>query len=646
MSEAQVLISANTTLPELRSLLASPELCDTLTIDTLLQASEIAYVASDYGIAVSFMELVVAREPNVAAYWVRLGYCAKLGGNLGIAEKAFMSAIVASPEMDHSYTELSALRAECGNIGGAVAILIEQRKACGYSEALQSRIVSLLGRQGRFSDALRELRILLERDLPHESAFRMFMEFSEQSGRVAEAVGAAERLSTLYPTWGNSLALAQILCRVGRYEEALPVLVEVSERIDPPQSEVYRLLSRASVEAGRMREALEYAIRATEISPDMPICWHEAAELAKRMGRTDLALEFIGRALALDTENLHLMMVKAEMLTSVGRVREALLILDAATEFHPGNPRLQNMRLELLGGPGEGTPASVGGIQLLPLPVSRRRRLENGRDKSNGVATFLNGLKVELRVIYALVMRELSHRAERSRFGPLAAVIEPLMQIVMLGLVLSIFNSGLPPIGTSLFFFYSTGVLPFYLLLHIVNHTQNLYSEQQALLSVPRIKRLDLAIAACLAELLVGAMTTTVVYLLFFGLGYGEGRSNIIQAVYAYAAVWLFASGVGLIGAAMSSITTLWAKSWQTIQRVLYFISGVFFIPQMMPDWAREILIWNPLLIGIEWFRTGFFQNYSPPWIDKPYLLMVSFAMILVGVSLERVLRRKTRSAY
>jgi capsular polysaccharide transport system permease protein len=108
-------------------------------------------------------------------------------------------------------------------------------------------------------------------------------------------------------------------------------------------------------------------------------------------------------------------------------------------------------------------------------------------------------------------------------------------------------------------------------------------------------------------------------------------------------AIWLFAFGLGLICAVMTNLYRPFAHGWMILQRFLYFISGVFFIPLNMPAWVREPLTWNPLLQGIEWFRTGFFMRYDPPWLDKAYLVGIAFATTIVGLMLERALRRKMK---
>jgi capsular polysaccharide transport system permease protein len=61
----------------------------------------------------------------------------------------------------------------------------------------------------------------------------------------------------------------------------------------------------------------------------------------------------------------------------------------------------------------------------------------------------------------------------------------------------------------------------------------------------------------------------------------------------------------------------------------------------MMPDWARDALLWNPLLHAIDWFRSGFFAAYQPHWLDRSYLAIIAILALLVGIGLERCLRRE-----
>ena len=102
-----------------------------------------------------------------------------------------------------------------------------------------------------------------------------------------------------------------------------------------------------------------------------------------------------------------------------------------------------------------------------------------------------------------------------------------------------------------------------------------------------------------------------------------------------------FGCGCGYINAVLTVFFRSWDKTYSQLTRILYFISGIFYVPAMMPDWARDTLAWNPLLHAIDWFRAGFFQSYQPHWLDRSYLVGLAILALLGGLALERALRRK-----
>jgi len=183
--------------------------------------------------------------------------------------------------------------------------------------------------------------------------------------------------------------------------------------------------------------------------------------------------------------------------------------------------------------------------------------------------------------------------------------------------------------------------MPFYLFLHVVNHTLNVHRDNQSLLQVPVINRMDLVFALPVCEFLIGASTTAFIFIGFHLFNIAPNSDNVVEAVFAYGATFLFAFGLALIAATLNHLNKMAEQAWNTLQRVMYFASGVFFLPQSMPVWVREALAWNPLLHCIEWFRTGFFPQYSPPWLDKGYLLGSSLALIVFGLMLQSALGRR-----
>jgi capsular polysaccharide transport system permease protein len=67
--------------------------------------------------------------------------------------------------------------------------------------------------------------------------------------------------------------------------------------------------------------------------------------------------------------------------------------------------------------------------------------------------------------------------------------------------------------------------------------------------------------------------------------------------------------------------------------------TGIFYVPGMMPDWARDALVWNPMVHAIDWFRAGFYAAYQPHWLDRSYLVILAILLLLAGLAVERGLR-------
>jgi capsular polysaccharide transport system permease protein len=622
-------ISPDMALDRLRETLAGASAAD-FSVNELFVASEIFYRHKSYREAAEVMEYVAAATPGNAANLYRLGLCLRLSGQSQKAVAALMAALVSMEAGPEAYVELRELLAAEGNFQAAADIVRKHMARLGSSEELLLSLATLLLRSGQREEAAETVRRLAGSPRASYETMMFAVQFFNESRDLAAATEMARQLAARYPGHDSAMTLARQLCQTTQFGEAAQILEDLVHR-SAADAEAWSMLSTALSESGRPADGLRAVLKGLEMQPANADFWYRAAILSHRLGLSERALEWLEKARELNP-TAAIAVAEANILAEMGRLAEAITTLDRAEKALGRNRDVQSCRLLLMS-------RAVAEVAAAPSS-SLVERLPKSRPPGQAGGGLLNAGLTQGRVIIALMIRDLRSRTVHSHLGLLSALIEPIMQIVMLGVVLTIFNRGLPPLGTSLFFFYATGVMPFYVFLHIVNCTLNVYTDNRELLAVPRIQRLDLAVASALTEVSIGSVTTVIIFALFFLAGYGEGTGNIGAAVAAYAGVCLFAFGVGLIGSVINSYSKIWEHSWQTVQRVLYFLSGIFFIPQMMPDWARAILVWNPLLVGIEWFRSGFFQQYAPPWISPGYLVFVSLACILAGMMLERALKR------
>jgi capsular polysaccharide transport system permease protein len=210
----------------------------------------------------------------------------------------------------------------------------------------------------------------------------------------------------------------------------------------------------------------------------------------------------------------------------------------------------------------------------------------------------------------------------------------------VLSLVFAVMMRGRPPIGDKFFIFYYTGIIPYHLFVHTSSSMTNAIISSGPLLQLPLVSISDVIIARGLVEVLTDIVVAIILLAGFFVAGIGLLPHDLPALSASVIAVSLFGCGIGLINAVINAFFKSWDKIWAQLTRTLYFCSGIFYVPGMMPDWVRDILVWNPILHAVDWFRSSFFPEYEPHWLDRSYLTIVAAVSLAAGLCLERGLRR------
>lgn len=239
------------------------------------------------------------------------------------------------------------------------------------------------------------------------------------------------------------------------------------------------------------------------------------------------------------------------------------------------------------------------------------------------------------RVIAALFIRDMTTAYGRSALGYLWMLIEPIGAIIVLSIAFS-FMLRTPALGDSFPLFYATGFLPFALYTTLQTRVSVAIRQNSQLLFYPAVNFLDVIIAR---TLFVGLTQIIVMTIVFAGI-------MIIEDTQARVVVWriilgvLLAMGIGtsigMINAVLFERFPGWRSIWQILNRPVFFVSGVFFLLDNMPQAARDILVWNPLVHCIAILRTGIYPQYQPDYISIPYVLGIIIVLLAVGLALLR----------
>ena len=140
--------------------------------------------------------------------------------------------------------------------------------------AARSRAATQAMNDGRFEDAVRIYRELLQ-PLPDEPGLLMNLGMAlAMAGREAEAIAPLERATTLKPTLVPAqLFLGTSYLALGASDKAIRPLQRVTAA-QPANVEYRQLLARAYAESGRALEAATQLRQITELAPTLPAAWY------------------------------------------------------------------------------------------------------------------------------------------------------------------------------------------------------------------------------------------------------------------------------------------------------------------------------------------------------------------------------------
>ena len=87
----------------------------------------------------------------------------------------------------------------------------------------------------------------------------------------------------------------------------------------------------------------------------------------------------------------------------------------------------------------------------------------------------------------------------------------------------------------------------------------------------------------------------------------------------------------GFFVAVIAVLHPEWVQLVDIFIRPLYFISGIFFPLSSMPEQVQPYLLWNPLLHGVEQFRSAWVLGYEAGATNIGFLAQASLLILVLG---------------
>lgn len=244
-----------------------------------------------------------------------------------------------------------------------------------------------------------------------------------------------------------------------------------------------------------------------------------------------------------------------------------------------------------------------------------------------------------MRVIMALMLRELESSDSRTSLGFLWSFIDPIASITLMSVVFGVISKT-PPIGTNFPLFYMTGIVPFGIYATIANKSAGALKFSRSLLSFPAVKPIDAIIARSLLNFFIEvvvflALAFVIIY--FWQLDPHIRPDLVIQSIGLAALLGL---GMGCFNAVLFLMVPAYDNLWSIITRPIMLFSGVLFPLASVPEPYASYLWWNPIAHPVELMRAGFYAEVAPKHVAELYVILISLGAFAFGmVMLHRHVR-------
>jgi len=249
-----------------------------------------------------------------------------------------------------------------------------------------------------------------------------------------------------------------------------------------------------------------------------------------------------------------------------------------------------------------------------------------------------NSIKVQARVIWALLMREIITRYGRHNVGFLWLFLEPMMFSIGITILwtYSGMSKGIIPVAG----FALTGYSAIVLWRNMVNRLANTSSANQGLLYHSQVKILDLILSRAFLEAAGVSISFIGLSFAFTALGLMNLPVDALQTVMAWFLLIWFVIGAGMIAAFAGVVSEVFDRVWHVMMYLTLPFTGAFSMVSWLPPTVQEILLWSPMVHAVEMLREGYFGGGVNAIYSVFYLMSCNLVLTLVGLVLIRKIRR------
>lgn len=246
---------------------------------------------------------------------------------------------------------------------------------------------------------------------------------------------------------------------------------------------------------------------------------------------------------------------------------------------------------------------------------------------------FKKSLSLQLRVIGALLMREIITRYGRNNLGFLWLMLEPIIFTIGVVILWNTFHHTLS-LRIEITPFIVTGYSS--LLLWRICSFRGIKSIEpnRSLMHHRQVKVQDIFYARMLLDVAGVTISFLLLMAVMTGIGLMRFPADPLLLIMGWALMSWFSACLGIILGCLSEHSELVERLWHPVSYFMLPISGVFYMVDWLPASLQKLAMWVPMVHPIEMMRAGYWGSVITTHYQVSYILLVCLLMTLTALLL------------
>jgi capsular polysaccharide transport system permease protein len=253
---------------------------------------------------------------------------------------------------------------------------------------------------------------------------------------------------------------------------------------------------------------------------------------------------------------------------------------------------------------------------------------------------FVRSLTIQIRVIGALLMREVITRYGRHNIGFMWLFLEPMLFTLGVTALWTItktaHGSNLPIVP-----FAITGYSSVLLWRNGSGRCAKAIEPNLSLLYHRNVRVIDVFFSRLILEIAGITISLIVISLVCISVDWMQVPADILTIVIAWILLAWFAAALGLVVGAISERSEMFERLWHTVMYLLFPLSGALFMVDWLPKAAQEIVLWLPMVHGTEMLRHGYFGDSIRTYENPSYFIFINLITSFIGLALVKETGRR-----